>query len=237
MLLRILLSLLMLSILSTNASFAGEEGTTIGPEAIQAYLDDFVRQQRDFLPHADIRCRTGALPEPFSLPPGRIEVEIVPATSRLLHSHRFTLIFRVDGEAVKNLAIRADIEAIAPVAVAAGDLRRGAVLTEQDVNLAELDLSDVRDPCFDPSELFGRKLRRTLRRGQPIALVDAVAPPLVKRGETVTIYVHKGTLLITARGEARENGAEGEFIKVRNVSSKKEILCRVTSSGQVEMEL
>ena len=237
MLSRILSGLLLIIVWSSTTTFAFEGGTVIGPDTIRQYLDAFVRQQRAFLPQADIRCRTGELPEPFSLPPGRLEVEVVPATSRLLQSHRFTLIFRVDGEAVKNLAVRADIEAFAPVAIAAGDLRRGTILTEQDVNMAEMDLSEVRDPYFDLADLLGKKLRRTLRNGQPITQLDAVTPPLIKRGETVTISVHKGALLLTARGEARENGAAGDFIKVRNVGSQKDILCRVTASGQVEMEL
>jgi flagella basal body P-ring formation protein FlgA len=227
----------LVSLLFVMPAGAADSGTVIGPDDIRGYLDAFVRDQRDFLPQAKIRCRADGLPEPFTLPPGRLDVEVIPASPRLLQSHRFTLIFRVDGEAVKNLAVRADIEALARVAVTTGDLRRGTVLTERDINLAEMDLSELRDPCFDLAELIGKELRRSLRRGQPLNQVDVVSPPVVKRGEMVTITAHKGALLITARGEARENGAEGDFIKVRNISSQKDLLCRVAASGQVEMEL
>jgi flagella basal body P-ring formation protein FlgA len=61
-------------------------------------------------------------------------------------------------------------------------------------------------------------------------------PPLVKRGEAVTMTARKGGILVTARGTAQQDGIEGAQIKVRNSSSQKEILCRVRAPGQVEVE-
>ena len=62
-------------------------------------------------------------------------------------------------------------------------------------------------------------------------------PPLIKRGDIVSIVVRKGTLTVTAEGIARHDGKEGTWIKVRNTSSKKEILCKVKAPGLVEVEI
>jgi flagella basal body P-ring formation protein FlgA len=60
---------------------------------------------------------------------------------------------------------------------------------------------------------------------------------MVKRGEMVTITASKGTLTVTARGLAQENGAEDDTIRVKNINSQKEIFCRVTAPSSVEVEL
>jgi flagella basal body P-ring formation protein FlgA len=235
--------LLMLFIAPAAVAFADDgqpgEGATpvvVDAEAIRRHLDDFIRSRQGDLPQADIRFRKLELPAPFSLPPGKLEVEVIPADPQIVTSRRFTMIFRVDSRVEKNLALRAELEAIAPVVVAAGDLGRGAVLSARDLNVVATDLVGLRNPCFDPAELVGKKLRQSVRLGAPIVRTQIDFPPLVKRGEAVTINLLQGRLLLTANGEAQQDGREGETIRVRNNSSRKEVLCRVTSTGQVQVE-
>jgi flagella basal body P-ring formation protein FlgA len=214
----------------------GTASAVVEPESIRQYLDDFIRSRQGDLPQAEIRFKNLNLPAPFSLPPGKLEVEVIPADPQIVTSRRFTMIFRVDGRVEKNIAIRAELEAIAPVVVAAGDLGRGAILSARDLNVVETDLVGLRNPCFDPEELVGKKLRQTVRLGAPIDRIQVDFPPLIKRGQAVTINLLQGRLLLTAIGEAQQDGREGETIRVRNNSSRKEVLCRVTSTGQVQVE-
>jgi len=236
------LMLMLIAVLALTAvASEGPPGERAAPavvdaEAIRQYLDDFIRSRRDVLPQADIRFKKLELPAPFNLPPGKLEVEVIPADPQIVASRRFTMIFRVDGRVEKNLAIRAELEAIARVVVAAGDLGRGAILSARDLNVVEADLVGLRNPCFDPEELVGKKLRQTVRLGAPIDRTQVDFPPLIRRGQAVTIHLLQGRLLLTAIGEAQQDGREGETIRVRNNSSRKEVLCRVTSTGQVQVE-
>ncbi len=225
--------------LSAPAAVAGAAetgGNLVKPAQLRQFLQDYIEQHRTELPPARIRFRELHLPEPFAVPSGELTCEITPSDPKILPSRRFNLILRVDGRVVRNLAVSGTLEALAEVAVAAGDLRRGAVIDEQDIRLAELDLNELRSPCFDADELVGKRLKRGLRAGEAFERASVVFPPLIKRGEPVTITARKGALTITARGLAQQDGQEDDMIRVRNISSNKDILCRITGSESVAVE-
>jgi flagella basal body P-ring formation protein FlgA len=46
-----------------------------------------------------------------------------------------------------------------------------------------------------------------------------------------------GALVVTALGEAQQDGRAGEVIRVENVDSKKVVRARVTGPGAVDIEL
>lgn len=209
---------------------------TVTPAQVQAVLENYLDQQRDVLPQAQIRFKSLSLPKPFRLPSGRLTTEVLPADPGILKSRRFNIIFRVNGTVVKNMTVRGKLEALAPVMVAAGDLRRGTLLSERDLNLEERDLVALRYPSFSPAELLGKKLKRTVRLGKAIERGVVDVPPCVKRGELVTITARSGALKITAKGEARQNGELGATIRIRNSATHKEVLCKVTAPGRAEVE-
>lgn len=229
----LLLGLLLLPALS----LAVEASTvTVTPAQVRAYLDDYLVSKQAFLPQGRIGFRSLEMPAPFQVPAGQLSCEIHPSDPKILGSRRFTLIFKVDGQVVKNTALRGEIEVIAPVVIAAGELRRGSVLTASDLNLTELDLAGVRNPCTDPAELIGKQLKRTVRLGEPIDRTAVEFPPLIKRGELVTLTARRGALVLSATGVAREDGNAGQTITVRNNASQKDIQARVNSPGAVDVE-
>lgn len=209
---------------------------TVAPEQVRACLEDFLHSKKAFLPQARIGFRSLELPEPFQVPAGKLSCEVLPSDPRILGSRRFNLIFRIDGQVVKNTTLRGELEAIAPVVIAAGELRRGTILAERDLNVAELDLAGLRNPCADPKELLGKTLKRTVRLGEPIDRQAVEFPAVIKRGDLVTITARKGALMLTATGVAREDGNAGATITVRNSASQKDVQARVSSPGAVEVE-
>lgn len=212
-------------------------GTSIAPEKVRSVLEAYLKQKKDVLPKADVHFKTLQLPEAFTVPQGRVTYQVVPSDPRILESRSFSLIVRVDGNAVKNISVRGQLEALASVVVAAGDLMRGVPLSLFDLNTLEMDIIGLRNPCFDPQELVGKELKRSVRLGDPIDRRFVDFPPLIKRGDRVSIQIRKGAMLLTAVGEARQDGNEGETIKVRNESSRREILCTVVAPGVVEVEI
>lgn len=209
----------------------------IGPEQIRETLTRYVSRNKNYLPPADIRFKEIHLDQPFDLPTGELDTEVIPADPLILPSRRFTIIFRVNTRVEKNIAIRAELEAIAPVVVAAGNLRRGAVIQDSDITLARLDIIDLRNPCFDPKELIGMKTKRSVRQGYPLDRLAVERPAIIHRGELVTIFIRKGPLLVTAKGTARHDAIQGGMVTVLNNDSKKEILCRADGPGLVQVEL
>jgi flagella basal body P-ring formation protein FlgA len=219
------------------ATVDGPPQTVIKPEQLQRYLENYLAQQSAKMPQTEIRFRHLRLPKAFSVPAGRLTCEINPSDPRVLSSRRFSLIFRVDGKAVQNITVSATLEALAQVAITSGDLRRGVILREEHIETAERDLNHLRAPCFDSDELLGKRLKRSLRKGQVFERSAVAFPPMIKRGELVTITAQKGALRVTAKGLAQQNGDEGDMIRVRNTRSQKDLICEVTGPVAVSMEL
>jgi flagella basal body P-ring formation protein FlgA len=209
----------------------------IGPEQIKEILTDYLSRNKKYLPPAEIRFKEIHLTQPFDLPAGELDTEVVPADPLILPSRRFTIIFRVNSRVEKNIAIPAELEAIAPVVVTATTLHRGAVIQKSDITLARLDIIDLRNPCLDPDKVIGMKTKRSMRQGYPLDQQMLELPAIIHRGELVTIFIRKGPLLVTAKGTARHDAVQGEMVTVLNNDSKKEILCRADGPGLVQVEL
>lgn len=58
---------------------------------------------------------------------------------------------------------------------------------------------------------------------------------MVERGDRVTIVLQHGPLLIQTLGKAQETGAAGEWIRVVNLDSKRELSGRIDPEGRVHV--
>ena len=60
-------------------------------------------------------------------------------------------------------------------------------------------------------------------------------PPLVKRGDIVTIKAVSGALQVTTLGKAKSNGHQGERIKIVNIDTQKELYGYVVDAKTVKV--
>lgn len=211
-------------------------GITVDQAKINQILQDYLKTQQDNLAATTTSLEIVGRIAPFVLPQGKLQFDVIPSDPAIVNSNRFTLIFRIDGRVVKNLSVRVQMQASARLVVATTDLRRGQIIGSGDLQLAEAELGRLREPCQDLDELIGKKVRRTIRAGEPIECQSIEFPPMVQRGELVTIVASKGYLTLSATGLARQDGKKGDIIKVRNSSSQKDVPCRVIGPGLVEVE-
>ncbi|MBN1142143.1 MAG: flagellar basal body P-ring formation protein FlgA [Deltaproteobacteria bacterium] len=228
-----------------NAAWSGagtilvtRKGMTLSSERILDIIDRYLRDsgQRLSIRRLSLQFNPSQRPKPLLLPQGELKWEVVPGDAGIIGSRSFTIIFRVDGEVVENIAIRGEVKAAAPVLVAAVDLPRGTLLSGGDLKTVTADVSKMRNPCQDADELIGKKLKRTLRAGDALEREQVAFPALVKRGQVVTVCASRGALRLSATGVARSDGREGDTIRVNNNNSGKDILCRVTGPGQVKVD-
>ncbi len=208
----------------------------INQEEMRLVLNDFLLAHSVQLPRIDLHYKSMHLPQPFLVNSGLIEHQVIPSKPGVIGSRRMTLLTRVDGQIVSNQSIRVALEALAEVAVATGNLRRGEMLSPANVRMQQQDISKYQQPVFDPEQIYGKQLKRSVRLGQPLLQKQIDFPPTIKRGERITIMALRNGLQLTAAGEARQDGREGETIRVRNVNSHKDVLCRVIAPGQVAVE-
>jgi len=64
---------------------------------------------------------------------------------------------------------------------------------------------------------------------------DLARRPLVRKGDLVEATAREGTLYVTMKALALENGARGDIINLRNPESHKEISAQVVDDGHVEI--
>lgn len=205
----------------------------IGQDEIAQVLNDYLADQSEQLPGVELRFASVALPKPFKVPAGQIEYQVVPAKPRVIGSRRVTLLTRVDGQVVNNQSIRVELEALAEILVAVENLRRGTIISPDNVSFLQQDISKLKQPLFNGEEVYGKRVKRSVRLGQPLLRKQVEFPPMIKRGDRVVIRAQRGKLMLTAAGEAKQDGLLDETIRVLNLGSRKEVRCRVVEPGLV----
>jgi len=131
------------------------------------------------------------------------------------------------------LALLAASPAAADVVLASRTLRAGTPLTAADIVL----LADPAPPgaASHPDEVIGQEARVTLYSGRPIPLASLAPPALVERNGLVSLVFLRGGLEIRTDGRALGRGAEGEEIRVMNLSSRNTVTGIVAGPGLVRV--
>lgn len=213
------------------------KGISIGPDEIRQAIADYLENRRTDLPEADYSFTPRELPLPFVLPSGQLEIDIIPADPKVIGSRRFSLVYRVDDKIVKNISIRGQLKAMASVAILTQNVKRGAILHPDMVQLQTKDLAKLRNPCTNLREVLGKKLTRSLRTGAVLDLSSIDFPPLIHKGQLVKILIKNNGMHLTATGISAMNGKQDQIIRVMNSGSQKMIFCKVTAPGLVEVQI
>lgn len=106
------------------------------------------------------------------------------------------------------------------------------------ISAAQVTIVDaiIDGALADPSAAIGLEARVTIFPGRPLRPGDIGAPALVDRNSIVPLRYHSGGLLITAEGRALDRAAEGEAVRVMNLSSRTIVTGRVAADGAVTVE-
>jgi len=151
---------------------------------------------------------------------------------------RVTTEVRCPGSRPWKIYVPVSLQVWQPVLVATGPLQRGKLLEPGDMVLAERTLSaQTRGFMLDPRHAVGHRLKRALSEGDVITPGVIVAPPLIERGQNVTIQAASGGLQIQMAGIALENGLAGDIIMVENRESGRKVEGVVRSGKTVEVLL
>ena len=124
------------------------------------------------------------------------------------------------------------------VAVATQPLRRNQEVGPAQVKWVEKRLEDLpRGYILANEQVMGMRVVRNVRLGSVISPTALRPPHLVKKGEKVTILARAGGITIRMVGEAVSNGAKGELVRVKNLSSERIVQAIVQDAGVVQVRL
>lgn len=185
----------------------------------------------------DVRIRRMTISDALKLPAGVIDYEVVaPQQWEGWGNVSIAVLARQSDKVVRNIPVWVDIEALTDMVVALRQIDSGDLISSADVTLQKRELSQSSHLAARTlADVVGKKVRTTLRANQPVRadLVERV--PLVKSGQMVTIVAENEVLKISVSGKARSAGAEGDTIRVQNLTSLKEIPARVINANTVQV--
>lgn len=140
------------------------------------------------------------------------------------------------GKTVEVIRIWGYVEALVPVVVAKKPLEKQHILSEKDIFLEKRPLSKLpQDVILDVTSLIGKQLRMSLKAGTVLRSCYVEEPIIVKRNTIVDIVAKNEKIVVKAKGKVLQNGKLGEMVKVQNLTSKKVLLGKVSSSNEVEV--
>ncbi len=131
------------------------------------------------------------------------------------------------------LVLTHPVIAQAEIVVPARTIRAKEVILVEDLTQKQ---AEVPNAVTQADDLIGMEARVTLYAGRPIRLSDVGPPALVDRNDLVTILFDHGALSIATDGRALGRGAEGEFIRVMNLSSRTTVTGRIRPDGSIEVK-
>lgn len=113
----------------------------------------------------------------------------------------------------------------------------GSIIKNSDVSLETVRSEQLKsNTIIDKRKIIGMEAKRNLRKGNTVQFSEIDRPVLVSRNQLVSIIINTPYMNLTAKGQAQENGSEGDLIKVVNTRSNKVIQARVTGEATVSVE-
>ncbi|MGD8107178.1 flagellar basal body P-ring formation chaperone FlgA [Pantoea sp. FN0302] len=137
----------------------------------------------------------------------------------------------------KKHFLQVRIEAEGSWWVAARDLKKGSMLSPEDIIQRSGSLTNLpADLVMQPSALQGAVLTRPVRTGQPLTKNQLRKSWRINRGEETDVIAYGNGFHIMARGKALDNAAVNDPVRVR-MKSGQLVTGSVNHDGSVRINL
>ena len=139
------------------------------------------------------------------------------------------------GASAQQVRLSAKVKVIANIPVVKTSIKRGEIITEDNLEVKPLEISAYPTAVRDKKECLGKRAKTGLRRGRPLLSANIEEPPLISKGEVVFIQARGGSLIIRDKGVALKDGHLTEQIPVRNVTSGKQVVGTIIAASCIEV--
>ncbi|MGF1449101.1 MAG: flagellar basal body P-ring formation chaperone FlgA [Opitutales bacterium] len=156
-----------------------------------------------------------------------VEITEYPAAG-LTSSFLLAFKLEVDGQDAGSFRLPVRAQLWREIFFARRTLNTGTVVAEDELMIREVDLLDMHNPSVAATaDLRDFEMVRTVAAGRPLLWRDVKTIPLVREGEVIEAVCDDGLLHISMKAVALEDGGRGDFIRVRNLQTKKDIQAEV----------
>lgn len=137
-----------------------------------------------------------------------------------------------------TLYVPIKISVLKTVLVAKRALIKGNRISSDDIYQVEMDAQKLKQGYFtDSRELIGLICKHDITPNSPLNPYNIELAKMVHRGDQVTIVATNENLSVSMDGIAMDEGALGDSVKVKNLSSKRTIEAQVAGNKTVKVVL
>jgi flagella basal body P-ring formation protein FlgA len=212
------------------------ESVEITPHKVEKMVTRFILRKMTWDPD-QVSIKVSP-PQAFTLPAGKVTYEVIPRKKEdYLGATNLSVVFMVDGQVRKKIWVNVEIDVTQEVVVSVRPLQRHSVITPEDVRLKKMNLSQLpANVISEPFDVVGKRAKRVIDADVPLRFSFFEVPPLVKRGDLVTILIETEALKISTQGVVTENGCKGDLVRVLNTASRREVFAKVRDARTVEVD-
>jgi len=117
-------------------------------------------------------------------------------------------------------------------------LNNGEKLSVHSLKSRKVDtLKQYANSVHAGAKLTGYEVSSQLRPDTPLKWNHLSKITLINKGKVVDVFASGNGIYVTMKGLALEDGVEGSFVRVKNLSSDKEFQARVLSENSVKVHL
>ena len=204
---------------------------------MRADLERFIGEHVDAEPSAVELPELRGFDYDVSGVPGALRTELSTRSAMPFRGRvAITVALYVGDQLVKRAVVSPYVRLSDRIVVTARALKKGDVVTADDLAYSDRDRAESPgDAVRDLAALVGLRSKRALAGDQLLREGDFEPVPIVERGDRVMLVLQSGALLIQVTGQAKERGATGDWIRVVNLDSKRELTGRVDREGRVHV--
>lgn len=232
----LLLTLLMLLIVFGQQARAAT--LTLDHEELEAIFTDILLRTSPWPAEDLVISNFSSTPSSATVPMGTIDYELINQNhERYLGQKSISVLIKVDGVAKSKVKMRGNLELYGDVVLVSRRLGRRDIISREDLSVVRRNITSfAHELVTSPQEAVGQGLKTSLQPGTVLLKKYLEKQPLVKRGDLVTITASTDFMQITTKGEARSQGAEGDIVQVKNLSSRQMITAQVVGYGLVRVD-
>lgn len=142
--------------------------------------------------------------------------------------------FLKDNKILKRIEIPVRIKIYKNVPTALRNISRNEDITSNDLTYSKQDVTNYSDSQLITIEgIIGNKAKRNINKGALVCKESIAAQALIKRGEKVSITVQSGTVRIHTTGQALQDAAVGENIRVKRDGTQNILQGQVAMDGTI----
>lgn len=231
----------------SQIAFVGYESVAVSTKTIEITPEQLLNFARKYIQEhllADkaggINIELAAIPVKILVPDGKVSFRVTLGIKEIRLSKYTSIPIQIilNGKVYRTLILSLKVKLLKKVAVAAKAIPKDKRLSETDIRMEERDIIPILSSALlDKSDVYGKRAKRRISQGEILTNELIETPPIIYRGDKVTILVESPHLKVTTLGMAKEDGHEGKIIRVENISSKKIITAKVINEKLVRIEL